>query len=624
MLSAHARLSAMLSILLVFSVGPARLQAEAIYEVTGEFEVSGTSQLYAGAMGLAPVDVDGQSRILVTWHQAPVPGGGFEYDGEIVPPLDYQTGVFVNTYSLAGVSLRDTIRVDEPGSPGWPMGPILAADAQGRFVVVWRQAQENNNRLDYSIWMRPFDTAGKPLADAKMLAHETDALPSIDMAPSGEFVIVLGRTAPVGEMNFDQERPQFLFFDADFLPKRESPYLVDTSLEMAYSLLSAVSLNGNGELAIAYVDASITSFDRVRRLRLRTFSSDGSAISQPVEVESSTVWGLSVQWLNNEHFVVAWMDGGRYADNEGKWQVFDKTGQAVSPLFGSDRARGWGGILKKSEAEFAIAWTTESGPVLIGSTLETQMAEVPLNVSNRVLPHSFIDYSVGNGFESNLGLPLSVASLETGQFAAVWMNRVDQREQVRAEVFTLGSEDSMAVFESAAEGPCIADRTATVRLSWSSGFDYLDIYVAGPPTEKLFARVRGTGEISTGLWARLGMAFLLVDPSTQTLVATVKADIGPDTCPLSPLLVGPDVIEVCDPLDVSSTEVLWDVTDTSISAVDVRVNGIEGKLFARGGKLGSAATGEWLRNDTIFYLLEAYTTDLLGTAASEYQQVRCN
>jgi hypothetical protein len=126
--------------------------------------------------------------------------------------------------------------------------------------------------------MRSFDAAGKPLADAEILAHETDALPSIDMAPSGEFVVVLGRTAPVGDMNFDQEWPQFLFFGADFLPTHESPYPVDPSLEMAYSLLSAVSLNGNGELAIAYVDASITSFDRVRRLRLRTFSSDGSSI----------------------------------------------------------------------------------------------------------------------------------------------------------------------------------------------------------------------------------------------------------------------------------------------------------------------------------------------------------
>ena len=624
MLSARARLSVIVSILLIFSVGPARLQAEAIYEVTSEFEVSGTSQLYAGAMGLAPVDVDGQSRIMVTWHKAPIPGGGFEYDGEIVPPLDYQSGVFVSTYSLIGVSLRDTIRVDEPGNSGWPMGPILAADAEGRFVVVWRQAQENSSRLDYSIWMRPFDAEGKPLADAEMLAYETDALPSIDMAPGGEFVIVLGRTTAVDDMNFDQERPQFLFYDADFLPTHQSPYLVDSSLEMAYSLLSAVSLNRNGELAIAYIDASITSFDRVRRLRLRTFSTDGSAISQPVEVDSSTVWGLNVQWLNNEHFVVTWMDGGRYAEIEGKWQVFDKFGQAVSPLFRSDLARGWGGILKKSETEFATAWTTESGPVLIGSTLETQMAEVPLNVSNTVLPHSFVDYSVGNGYEPNLGLPLRVVSLEAGQFAAVWMNKVDRREQVRAEIFTLDSEDSMAVIESEVVGPCVADRTATVRLNWSSSFDFLDIYVAGPPMDKLFARIRGTGEISTGLWARLGMAFLLVDPETQTLVATVKAGIGPDTCPLSPLVVDPVVIEVCDPQELSSTEILWDVTDTSISGVDVRVNGINGKLFARGGKLGSAATGEWLRNDTMFYLLRAYTTDLLGTAASEYQQVRCN
>lgn len=621
MLFEHPRLSTLFSIFLVFGIGVSRLQAETIYEVTSEFEVSGTSQMYAASMGLSPVAVDDQARIMVAWHKAPVPGGGFEYRGEAVPPLADQTGIFVSTFSPTGEILREDIRVDEPGGPGWPLGPILASDASGRFVVVWRQADEYEGRLNYSIWFRPFDAQGKPLADAELLAHETRALPSIDMAPNGEFVIVLGRIEFSNDENFDKEQPQFFLFDADFNPTSNSPYPVDTAV--GYSFLSAVSLNGEGESAIAYIDSAITSPDRTRRLRFRTFSADGSALSDPVAVESSTVWGLNVLWLNNEHYVVAWMDGGRYAPEEGKWRVFDKTGQAMSPLFTSDVARGSGGILKKSETDFSTAWTTESGPVLIGSNLETQSEEIPLNLRNRVLPHSYIDYSVGDGYELNSGFPLRVVSLEDEDFVAVWMNKVDQREQVRAEVFRSGTESAQAVIESEVMGACVADRTAAVRLSWSSRFDYLDIYIAGPPMDKLFARVRGTGEISTGLWARLGMAFHLVDPETQTIIATVKSGIGPDTCPLSPLSADPAVIEVCDPREISSTEVLWDVRDTSISGVDIRVNGIEGKLFARGGPSGSASTGQWLRNDTLFYLLEARTTTLLGTAASEYQQVSC-
>lgn len=614
-------------ILMALMVWTSPVNAQTVNEITSELEVSGSSQMYAGAIGVAPVDIDGQSRILIAWHKAPVPGGGFGSRGAITPPLDFQTGVFVSTYSQTGVTLREAIRVDEPDSKNWPMGAILAADAQGRFVVVWRQARyydEDKASLLYSIWMRPFDAEGLPLTEAQRLAYETDALPSIDMAPNGEFVIVLGRTKPANESNFDREAPQFWSYDANFQATHDAPYLVDTSLSTPpYSLISAVSLNENGDLALAYIDSTIFAFTRNRYLRLRTLTSDGQAISLPIEVESSTVWGLDIEWLDDNNFVASWMDGGRNAPVTGKWQVFDKNGQSVSQLFSTELAVGQGGIVKISESEFAVAWATESGPILIPSTLDMKMQEIPLNIHNEFLPGSFIDYSVGDFSGWPVGYPLVVTSVIEGQFAAVWMNKIDHREQVRAEVFKLKAEDNEALFESEVVGPCVEDRTATVRLSWSSSVDHIEIYVAEPPSNKLFARVRGSGEIHTGLWARHGMVFQLVDLETSNILATVKATPSPNTCPLSPMLTDLDVIEVCDPHELSVTEVLWDITSTSLNSVEVRVNAIDGKLFARGGQLGSAFTGDWLRNNTVFYLLEPYTTTLLGTASSEYKQVAC-
>lgn len=614
-------------ILMVLLLGNLPAGAQTVNEVTSEFEVSGSSQMYAGAIGVAPVDVDGQSRILIAWHKAPVPGSGFGSRGAIIPPLDFQTGVFVSTYSHTGVVLRETIRVDEPGREGWPMGAILAADAQGRFVVVWRQARyydEDKDSLAYSIWMRPFDAEGLPLTEAQRLAYETDALPSIDMAPNGEFVIVLGRTKPANESNFDREAPQFWSYDANFQATHDAPYLVDTSLSNPpYSPISAVSLNENGDVALAYIDSTIFAFTRNRYLRLRTLTSFGEAISLPVEVDSSTVWGLDIEWLDDNNFLVSWMDGGRYAPVAGKWQVFEKNGQAVSQLFSTELAVGQGGIVKISETQFAVAWATESGPILIPSTLEMQMQEIPLNIHNEVLPGSFIDYSVGDFSGWPVGYPLVVTSVIEDQLTAVWMNKIDHREQVRAEVFKLKAEDNEALFESEVIGPCIEDRTATVRLSWSSNLDHVEIYVAGPPSNKLFARVRGSGEIHTGLWARHGMVFQLIDLETNNILATVKATPNSDTCPLSPMLTDPDVIEVCDPHELSVTEVFWDITSTSLNGVEVRVNAIDGKLFARGGQLGSAFTGDWLRNDTVFYLLKPNTKILLGTASSEYKQMAC-
>ena len=607
---------------LIFVAMPAN--AEFVNEVTSEFAVSGASQMYAGSMGTAPVDIDGQSRILVAWHKAPVPGGGFEQGNEIIPPLDFQTGVFVSTYSHRGEVLREVIRVDEPDSAGWPMGAILAADAQGRFVVVWRQARfqdEEKTRLDFALWMRPFDASGVPLAKAQKLADDTDTLPSLDMAPSGAFVIVLGRIEPEDEMNFASEYPRFWFFDADFQATSEAPHLVEipAGTEDLYSLSSAVSLNGNGDLAIAYIDSTIQAFRKVRHLRLRTMTSDGQAISEPIEIESNTVWGLAVEWLDHETFVASWMDRPEAAPIAGTWQVVDINGQAVSQLFRSELAVGQGGILKVSDTEFLVTWSTESGPILIPSTLNEQMEEIPLHVHNDVLLGSFIDYSV---IES-ASYPLVVDWANDDNLVAVWMNKRDHREQVRAEIVNLQPEDSSTTFESEVVGPCVEDRTATVQLSWSSEVDFAEIYVAGPPADKLFARVNGSGNILTGPWATRGMAFKLVDLETGNKLATVKAYPDPDTCPLSPVLTDPDLIDVCDPHEISSTEILWDVTGTSSSGVDVRVNGVNGKLFARGGQVGSAMTGEWLRNDMVFYLLNAHTTELLGTGSSEYQQAVC-
>jgi hypothetical protein len=57
--------------------------------------------------------------------------------------------------------------------------------------------------------------------------------------------------------------------------------------------------------------------------------------------------------------------------------------------------------------------------------------------------------------------------------------------------------------------------------------------------------------------------------------------------------------------------------------LDGEAYGIDGKLFARGGKIGNATTGQWLRNGMHFYLLKPYSSELLGTATVQYRQKAC-
>jgi hypothetical protein len=594
--------------------------AQSVNSITSEFEVSGEGNLYAAGIALKPADTDGQSRIRVAWHKAPVPDGGYSYHAEAIEPFEFQKGIFVSTFSSDGKSLQAPIRVDDPEIEGWPQDPILAADELGRFVVVWRQSQPTgSNYRHYSIWLRSFDAEGMPLGEARKVAHETLVLPSIDMAATGEFVIILGRTEPETEDNFDKEPPRFWRFDSDFQPIDEEPREVDTTLgRTSFSFLSAVALNEDNEFVIAYVDSELTSYTRSRQLRLRTFAPDGSAISQPVLIESDFVWGLQLKWLDADHFVAAWLEGrwDTPFPKSGNWQVFAKDGQAVGPRLSLDVARNQGGIVQVSESEFAVIWATESGGVaLIPSTAQEQGEAIPLEISKA--GGAYTDYS---GYDVS---PLSVIPLKEGQFAAIFMNTLDGQQMVRAQVLGIDPSGSKATFESNVIGPCVADRTATVRLNWSSDAEYAEISVAGPPAEKLFARVSGSGEISTGLWARHGLVFKLYDQQSGEILATAKARPDEDSCPESPLVVDPEFLEVCDPREYSSAELLWDLTGFSADGAEIRVNGMGGKLFARGGRVGSAMSGPWLTNGMHFYLMKPYSSEFLGTATVHYQQKAC-
>lgn len=617
------RALALLGALVVFYTTSAN--AQGVFSMTSELEVSGNSTLHAAATGLDPADADAMGNLRVAWHKAPVPGGGFEYDSELLPPLDFQSGIFVSTYSASGVSLQAPIRVDDPAAAGWALDPVLAADDLGRFVVLWRQAQpvdEDDWRFTTSIWMRAFDAQGIPLGAARKLTEETDVLPSIDMAGDGAFVIILGRTEPVDDENFDREPPRFWRFDSQFEPVDPFPRDVDTTLgRQPYSVISAVALNESGQFAVAYADSEIFSDTRVRRLRLRTFASDGAPWSEPVTVESTFVWGFQLRWLDNDRFVAAWLEGGRYDPITGNWQAFSRDGSPLGERMVSDVARGPGGILRLNDAEFALVWATESGAVLIPSTAANRSADIPLEISKTVSEGSYRDYYYGLFEEA--ASPISVVDLEGGEFAAVFMNTISGREMVRAGILRFDDLAQPALFDWSVVGPCVEDRMAKVRLNWTSAAHDAEITLAGPPAEKVFARVKGSGEVETGLWARHGMVFKLYDQATGELLATTRARPGADNCPIAPIMIEPPFFEVCDPRELSAGEVLWDATDLSPGGAEVRVNGIDGKLFARGGAVGSAPTGEWLRNGKVFYLLNPSTSEFLGTATVAYRQRAC-
>ena len=77
----------------------------------------------------------------------------------------------------------------------------LAMDAQGNFVVVWREVSNSGNTLDTNIFARRYDRLGTPQGDAfqvNTLDNNPEAA-QIDMTPDGRFVVTWssGFTGPL-------------------------------------------------------------------------------------------------------------------------------------------------------------------------------------------------------------------------------------------------------------------------------------------------------------------------------------------------------------------------------------------------------------------------------------------
>lgn len=606
---------AILLLVLTSSAEFAQAQADSpdtIEPLTSEFEVSGFSNMFAGGMGLSPVVPAAGNNILIAWHKGIVPYGDFftSYWAPMVP-FDFQRGVYVSTFDMDGIALGEPIRVDDPEAQGWPSYPIIAADAAGRFVVVWRQSQwSTRGNAEHFIWMRPFDEKGNPLDDGIKLTEETEIFPSLDMAANGEFVIVLGKTEAENLGNFDSEQQSFWLFDANFQPRHDTPIEVDVTVDEApHSRISAVSMNEQGDLAVVYEESTIFSSWGSSGLRFRTFSRNGIPISEPISLDYAILSDLAIKWLNNDRFLVSWMSGDRYMKEDGYWREYGRNGQPLSEKYHLGNVLGQGGILLIRDTEYAIVWATDSGPVFAQTTPQGQIEQLPFGTPGSAIEH------VSH---------IKVAKITDSEFTAVTNNAIGKLVSVRAQVFSPVATGSSASLESEIAGPCIEDRIATAKLTWSSDADYVEIYIAGPPIEKLFARGRGKGEILTGPWVQQGMVFQLRHHRTGAVLATTTVSLNPDSCPISPVLIDPDPIKVCDPRELSSAEVLWDTTGLSSSGAEIRVNGVDGKLFARSSRLGSATTGKWLRNRMTLYLLKPHTTELLGTTTVSYQQTVCD
>lgn len=73
----------------------------------------------------------------------------------------------------------------------------------------------------------------------------------------------------------------------------------------------------------------------------------------------------------------------------------------------------------------------------------------------------------------------------------------------------------------------------------------------------------------------------------------------------------PATVRRCDTADGNATVALkWDVRPASVAFVTIRVGD---RIFSEGSSSGTSTTGNWVRDDTVFTLIDAATKKPLAT-----------
>lgn len=110
-----------------------------------------------------------------------------------------------------------------------------------------------------------------------------------------------------------------------------------------------------------------------------------------------------------------------------------------------------------------------------------------------------------------------------------------------------------------------------------------------------------------------GVSLPTSSSSSSAIVAAVPA-VVPATG--VKFIAEPASIRRCDAKDGNATVSLaWDVSAAGVEYITIN---IDGKVFAQGSATGSAATGEWVRDDTVFTLVDAATKKPLATLQIPY------
>jgi hypothetical protein len=301
------------------------------------------------AMGPLEVAATGGGSFVALWDSLPGDGDsagifGRRFDGEGAP---VGPEFVVNTYTTA-----------------WQVGPAVASDPTGRFVVVWTSYGQDGSNT--GIVGRRYDASGAPLGgDFQVNSYWTGSQygPGVAMDANGGFVVTWhGSISP--DMGIRAQR-----FDASG-NRRGDEFRVDTNtaeLPLGHAIASAA----DGRFVVTWDAGDGYAFGIFARL----YDASGAPRGAEFAVNASTLGhdrGAMVAMDAKGNFVVAWqVVGTGDASDDIRARHFDASGAPQGPEFtvnayttGQQRP---GAVASSATGRFVVGWDSpgQNGPASI-------------------------------------------------------------------------------------------------------------------------------------------------------------------------------------------------------------------------------------------------------------------
>ncbi|HKH47222.1 MAG TPA: hypothetical protein VKM72_21410 [Thermoanaerobaculia bacterium] len=366
----------------------------------------------------------GQSEFLVTWDLS------FErYSGSQL--VDFGSAISARKVSLQGQPVGEELTL-EPFEQHTHQGlHRLAADASGRFAVLWHELDSSQ------LLLRRFTSDGTVLETTELEPDsgffDIRARPALAMDPSGRFSAALAG-APTGLwlQLFDARADPLV--DAIHITGRHSPAL---ALAMA-----------NGVIILVYQDEATA--------RVQRFNAAGQRLGPAVPVVGrNSFQALPAVAANAEgRFVVAWVGNHRGIDA----RVFDRSGRKIGPVLRVSRATVYGDnsphVALDARGNFVVVWqkaTSLDGPREIRARLYNRDG-VPQG-GELVVDPEFVSQFLTD-------FPPGVAMTPGGNFLVTWpedFNPDSGLPVVQARLYALLRDDDRCVWR---DGVFLCDTAA--------------------------------------------------------------------------------------------------------------------------------------------------------------------